>query len=322
MSNESDTTNYLDRIQQFTLLCINSSHLPFSFTNNQLKENHLKLISYIDLFLPNKRLYNRSVVCSIEVQLFFDCCADVAFCIDELKDNQMTPKQAMEFNELVSYIRKCYILPEYKKLTDLRIAQIESQKILYKAYVSALFINYSKLLTLRIDLGYQSGASSIEQLQAERDQFFQQRRSNALFDDMVGYIWVMEYGQGRGAHLHLILFFNGQKVLKDSYYAMKICDYWKRIAGPSGWVNTSNLDKKKLHLDGTCGIGLIDHRDEDMIRNLFRVIDYLFKLEQHLPYRPSKNFRTVGRGVLLEKMEMPSGRPRNSLLNDASDLMF
>lgn len=311
MSNESDTNNYLDRIQQFTLLCINSSHLPFSFTNNQLKESHLKLISYIDLFLPNKRLYNRSVVCSIEVQLFFDCCADVAFCIDELKDNRMTPKQAMEFNELVSYIRKCYILPEYKKLTDLRIEQIESQKILYKAYVSALFLNYSKLLTLRIDLGYQSGASSIEQLQAERDQFFQQRRSNALFDDMVGYIWVMEYGQGRGAHLHLILFFNGQKVLKDSYYAMKICDYWKRIAGPFGWANTSNLDKKKIQRDGTCGIGLIEHHDEDMIRNLHRVIDYLFKLEQHLPYRPSKNFRTMGRGELLEKTGAPIGRPRH-----------
>ena len=322
MSNESDEANCLERIQQFILLCINSSHLPFSFTNNQLKESHSKLISYIDIFLPNKQLYDRNVVYSIEVQLFFDCYADIAFCIGELKGNQMTYEQARDFNELVSYIRKIYVCPMYKKLIDLRIKQTESQKNLYKAYVSDLFIKYSKLLTLRIDLGYQSGVSSIEQLQTERDQFFQHRRSNALFDDMVGYMWVMEYGQGRGAHLHLILFFNGQRVQKDTYYAMEICDYWKRIAGPSGWANTSNLDKKKLQHEGTCGIGLIDHRDEDMIRNLHKVIDYLFKLEQHLPYRPSKKCHTMGRGEWPEKAETPIGRPRISLLNDASYLLF
>ena len=322
MSNESDTTNCLDRIQQFILLCINSSRLPFSFINNELKESHSKLINYIDLFLPNKQIYKCNVVYSIEVQMFFDCCADMAFCIDELKENRMTLKKAIEFNELVSYVRKVYALPMYKNLFNSRNEQIESQKIIYKAYVSNLFIKHSKLLTLRIDLGYQSETSSIEQLQAERDQFFQHRRSNALFDDMVGYIWVMEYGQGRGAHLHLILFFNGQRVQKDTYYAIEICAYWKRIAGPSGWANTSNLDKRKLQRDGTCGIGLINHHDEDMIQNLHRVIDYLFKLEQHLPYRPSKNFRTMGRGELLGKTGMSSGRPRISLINDASELLF
>ena len=322
MSNESDTNYCLDRILQLTLLCINSSHLPFSFINNQLKESHSKLISYIDIFLSDKQLYNPSVVYSIEMQLFFNCWADSAFCIGRLKDNQMTPKHATEFSELVCYIRKTYVCPIYKKLTDLRTDQIKSQKIFYKAYVSDLFIKYSKLLTLRIDLGYQSRESSIEQLQTDRDQFFQHRRSNALFDHMVGYIWVMEYGQGRGAHLHLILFFNGQKVEKDSYYAMEICDYWKRIVGPLGWANTSNLDKKRLQREGKCGIGLIDHRDEDMIRNLHNVIDYFFKLEQHLPYRPSKNFRTMGRSAWPEKAETPIGRRRNILVKDASDLLF
>lgn len=322
MSNELNTTNHLDRVQQFILLCINSSHPPFSFTNQQPEKSHPKLISYIDLFLPNQHLYNGNVVYSIEIQLFFDCWADTTFCISEIKNNRFAAEQAMKFNELVAYIRKCYAIPEYKKLIELRIEQTERQKIAYKAYVSDLFIKYSKLLTLRIDLGYYSGASSIEQLQTDRDQFFQHRRSNVLFDHMVGYIWVMEYGQGRGAHLHLILFFNGQKVEKDSYYAMEICDYWKRIVGSLGWANTSNLDKKKLQRDGICGIGLIDHRDEDMIRNLHNVIDYLFKLEQHLPYRPSKNFRTMGRGAWPEKVETPIGRPRNSLLNDASDLLF
>ena len=322
MPNDSDTTNDLDRIQQFVLLCINTSHLPFLFTNGQLRESHSKLINYIDLFLPNKQIYKCNVVYSIEVQLFFDCYADVAFCMGEVKDNQMTHKQAIDFNELVCYIRKTYICPIYKKLTDFRIEQIERQKIFYKAYVSNLFIKYSKLLTLRIDFGYQSGTSSIEKLQDERDKFFQHRRSNALFDDMVGYIWVMEYGQGRGAHLHLILFFNGQRVQKDSYYAMKICDYWKRIAGPSGWANTSNLDKRKLQRDGTCGIGLINHHDEDMIRNLHRVIDYLFKLEQHLPYRPSKKCHTMGRGEWPDMTVTPVGRPRFNPPNDGLDLLF
>ena len=317
MLNESDVKNYYDHIQRFILLCINSSHLPFSFNNEQLKESHLKLISYIDIFLTNKTLYNPNISYSIEVQLFFDCWADTAFCIGEISNNRISPQQAMDFNEFVCYVRNIYFYPTYRKLIDLRIEQIDSQKLLYKAYVSTLFLNYSKLLTLRIDLGYQSGSSSIEQLQTDRDQFFQHRRSNVLFDDMVGYIWVMEYGQGRGAHLHLILFFNGQKVIKDSYYAMQICGYWKKIVGPLGWANTSNLDKKKLQREGTCGIGLIEYHDEDTIRNLHNVIDYLFKLEQYLPYRPSKNFRTMGRGAWPEKAGPLGGRPRNRLLNNA-----
>jgi Inovirus Gp2 len=312
MLKQSNATDCLDRIQQFTLLCINSSHLPFSFNNNQLNESHSKLAGYITLFYPYRQLHNSTVTYSIEVQLFFDCCADLAFCIDELNCNRIAPEQAMQFNELVSYMRKCYVHPTYKKLINARLEQTEAQKIAYKRYVSDLFRDYSKLLTLRIDLGYRSGASTIDQIQTDRDLFFQHRRSNSLFDHMVGYIWVMEYGQGRGAHLHLILFFNGQKVLKDEFYAIRICGYWKRIVGPSGWAHTSNLDKKKLQREGRCGVGLIDHRDEDMIRNLHGVIDYLFKLEQHLPYRPTKKFRTIGRGELSECNGKVRGRPRSN----------
>ncbi|MFC6282094.1 YagK/YfjJ domain-containing protein [Polaromonas aquatica] len=310
MNVQIQSTGYLDSIQQFVQLCISSIWLPFDVKPKAVIKSHAKLASFISLFLPNQQRPDFTLTYSVEVQLFYESCAEQQFILDDLDPYRVTPEQALLFNDLVLCIRRIYRHSIYTKLIEDRKVLTESQKILYKGYVSGLFRSYSKLMVLRVDLGYRANAGTIEQLQTHRDLFFHNRRSNGLFEFMVGYIWMMEFGSERGPHLHLLLFFNGQRVNKDGHYAMGVCSYWNRIVGITAWAHSSNLNKKALLLQGKCGIGLIDHRDERMIHNLNSVIDYLFKMEQHLPYRPTKNFRTMGRGELVECDGSVRGRPR------------
>ena len=305
-----ESSNYLDKLQKFVVLCISSVWLPFVVKDNVVIKSHVNLASYIFLFLQSWKSPSFEVVNSVEVQLFFESCAELEFILGELDPNEIKPVQALLFNELVLRIRKIYRHSIYIKLIEYRNTQTASQKILYKEYVSGLFRSYSKLMVLRVDLGYEVNTGGIEQLKIHRDLFFQNRRSNSLFNFMVGYMWVMESGFDRGPHMHLILFFNGQKVIKDGHYGLEVCSYWRRIVEANGWAHSSNLNKNILLSQGKCGIGLIDHRDEEIIRNLNLVIDYLFKMEQHLPYRPTKTFRTMGRGELIQCDHQVRGRPR------------
>lgn len=181
----------------------------------------------------------------------------------------------------------------YKELTD---------------YVNALFERYSRLLVLRVDLGYQKQYSSTTQAGAKQDRehLFRNTRSNKLFDDMVGYIWKLEHGQEKGFHYHMMFFFDGAKVREDGTLVKRIGQYWLDVITKGrGVYYNCNADKSRYK---SCGIGMVDHRDSPMRDTLNSLaVPYLTKTDLYM------KLQTAGRG--LGKMERPSlkdsrGRPR------------
>jgi hypothetical protein len=163
-----------------------------------------------------------------------------------------------------------------------------------KDYVDALFAKHSRLIVIRLDLSYHVSNDlqpkqlvTLQQAKNDLAHLLKNTRHNALFEHVVGYIWKLEYGQSRGYHYHIILFFLGSKVQKDVYIAMQIGKYWSEvITNKRGHYYNCNNDKAKHDSFGNLGIGRINADDTRLRFNLLnKVVKYFIKKEQYLRNR-------------------------------------
>lgn len=178
-------------------------------------------------------------------------------------------------------------------------------------YVDALFERYSRLLVLRVDLGYQKEHSktTLAEAKQDREHLFRNTRSNKLFNGMVGYIWKLEHGPEKGFHYHMMFFFDGAKVREDGTLVRRIGQYWiDMITKGRGVYYNCNADKSRYK---SCGIGMVHNADNlmrDSLTNL--AVPYLTKTDLYM------KLQTTGRGM--GKMERPRqkdprGRPRTPI---------
>lgn len=208
-------------------------------------------------------------------------------CVDKIRQEAKCKQFQSKLN---SYQRSSN--KNYKELTE---------------YVDTLFERYSRLLVLRVDLGYRKEFSKTTQAEVKKDRehLFQNTRSNKLFGDMVGYIWKLEHGSDKGFHYHMMFFFDGSKVREDGTLAKLIGEYWKTtITKGRGLYYNCNADKSRYK---SCGIGMVDHANNPMRDSLGKAVLYLTKIDLYM------KLQTVGRSM--GKMERPNpkgsrGRPR------------
>ena len=161
--------------------------------------------------------------------------------------------------------------------------------------IDEAFIGCSKLLVLRIDVGYEQDSSnpflSHEErrnngLQAKEDleDFIDNMDSTTLFNHLRGYALKIEYGTSKGFHCHLLFLLNGSRVQRDICIAEGIGEYWESITranGRNGLYHNCNKDKDKY--DDNCGIGAINYTDKELIANLKNnVAPYLTKLDEYI----------------------------------------
>jgi len=177
-------------------------------------------------------------------------------------------------------------------------------------YIEWMFERRSRLLVIRIDLSFR--AESRGQFDAEyaRDCFqrlMNNRRSNRIFGDLIGYLWSMEYGPQRGFHYHCILCFDGHKRQQGCSIAHLIGQYWRdEISDGTGSYHCCNDDIADLESQNyPVGIGLIHRNDTTLVENMVWMATYLIKQAQEdepqlravLP-ESLKGFRSFGRGEI------------------------
>ncbi|OAI16450.1 hypothetical protein A1359_07300 [Methylomonas lenta] len=185
-------------------------------------------------------------------------------------------------------------------------------------YIDSLFDHYSKLIVVRIDLGYQKGNHIINQADIPKKywqarshfkHFLNNTRRNSLFEHLVGNIWSFEYGPEKGFHYHLILFFDGSKVRQDVILARMVGDYWvKCIVGSQGRIWNCNANKDTYP---DCGIGLIHFSDTEKREHLNQAAAYLIKIDHYVRMLTPGDGRTFGRGEILPPKTGNIGRPRS-----------
>jgi hypothetical protein len=217
------------------------------------------------------------------------------------------------FMELVEWIRNQGRAPEFQRKVEFQqLDEKRSFRNLVK-YVEALFARYSRLLVIRIDLGYLMAHRGIgvETAQADLRHLLNNRRNNGIFKEkLVGYIWKLEYAELRGHHFHVVLFFDGAKSYKDAHIAERVGQYWVEITNGRG--NFYNCNRRK-HEYVRCGIGMVSHDDRVMRENLLMAIAYLTKSEQLVRLRRDKHVRAIGRGEMPKVGHSGLGRPRRGL---------
>lgn len=172
----------------------------------------------------------------------------------------------------------------------------------YSGYVRTLFQKYSRLLVVRVDLGYYKKFTvTYQQFCQDFDQFIQLVPCNPAFRDKVGYMWKMEYGVQKQFHVHLLLFYDGAKRREDGSIAKMIGQLWERITPSRGiYYNCNTPDhKKRLDYQGINCLGMIERKDELKVNHLItKVVRYLVKIDPYLKLIKTDNRKLTDRGQM------------------------
>ena len=195
------------------------------------------------------------------------------------------------------------------------------------AYVDHLFEHYSRLLVVRVDLSYQKDiirnkTISTAMTRAHRKCLFKRIHVHPLFENCLGYLWKLEYGQRKGFHYHTCFFFDGSKVRGDVMLARRIGEFWKNeiTEGKGLYFNCNAIANNYAH----SGIGDIHYTDGTKRSALQKAITYLTKADTAIRLTLPKGGRTFGRSEYLVRQGKKLGRPRlavNATGNCSTDIV-
>lgn len=183
------------------------------------------------------------------------------------------------------------------------------------AYVDHLFEHYSRLLVVRVDLSYQKDiirnkTISTAMIRVHRKRLFKQTHVHPLFENCLGYLWKLEYGQRKGLHYHTCFFFDGSKVRGDIMLARRIGGFWKNeiTSGQGLYFNCNAIANNYAQ----SGIGDIHYTNQEKRCVLQKAITYISKVDTAVRLVLPQGARTFGRGEYITQKEKKRGRPRNS----------
>ena len=241
--------------------------------------------------------------------------------LTDRNENTLYAKVA-ELNHFIEQIRLTANSKAFNVMVSNALRMVKQNENSLIAYINQLFEQRSKLLVLRIDLGYHKitqprlTMEDIEQdyLHIRKDfkHLLDNRRSNKRFEHLLGYAWKLEFAVRRGFHIHALFFFDGAKVREDIVLAKWIGDYWvKTITDDNGVYFNCNGKKRKYK---RCGIGMIKHFDTEMRANLEQYVSsYLVKPDYYAKLNAPFIERTFGKGEITTVKDT-RGRPRGSML--------
>jgi len=231
--------------------------------------------------------------------------------------NEPSVYMGQVFNDFLVALRQQAKARNLKKKVSNRerdpIRELKSMR----TYVDSLFEEgrgYSRLLVLRLDLGYREDYSqtvTIDQAKQDWKVFKNRSRFNSAFKYVVGGIWKLEWGVKRGHHFHCIFFLKGSDVYDEKFNAEKIGECWNRATPEdTGIVHISNLRKFDRR-----AVGMIE--DDDPVKRgyLMEHLGYLAKKEQALQIKLTDGTRTFGKWQTPKQRANQSGRPRTKKAN-------
>ena len=271
-------------------LRIDSKELISVFKNN-------KLSPYIGVF--NRARAAMSKACLLSVVE-----SDKASIAEEL--------EAVTF--AVNFIEKAATNAVFKRYMKNYERAVKKNEASLNGFVDDLFERHSRLLVLRLDVGYslpyiqsQKWNVNPERVKSDFNRFLRAMKRSRLKDALCGYVWKLEYGPTKKYHYHLMIFLDGSKHQEDVVIGKELGELWKgKITNTDGTYFNCNRDKEKYK---RCGVGMVSWNEGEKINNIKHAGNYLVKLD--LLVRPNlpDGERTFGRSGV-NKNKSTAGRPR------------
>tara|TARA_R110001592_G_scaffold189936_2_gene435547 strand:- start:620 stop:1270 length:651 start_codon:yes stop_codon:yes gene_type:complete len=188
------------------------------------------------------------------------------------------------------------------------------------AYIEGLFSRHSRLLVIRLDLGYRKGYFleredffAQDLAKVKRDwEFLYEALNSGLVPEMAGFVVKVEYGILTGFHLHVLLILDGSKSCSDVTIGNIVGSYWNNaVTKGFGRFFNCNRDPERYEKRG---IGAINYHEMDLRSNLNKnVVEYLIKSDAVTSWR-CPDERVMFRGWTPKALAFPQGRPRSNLL--------
>jgi hypothetical protein len=275
-------------------------HIMHQVYNDQIGNEHLKY-ALVDLVPAFKVFYRNDLRYVPSIQGFMNVIA----AIDEMLSFQPYDQIIHLNHENMSYLR----IISHESLHGMQeyISQHQNQeernRKRLQQYLTDLIQHYSRLLFVRVDLGYLKE----EQYQVDVGVFqqhmdtFRSRLANqdGCFSDLQGYAWALEEGATKGLHAHVLLIYDGHKHQQGYGLAKLVGEAWLEITGRSGmYFNCHDADYiKKFEREGTLGIGMIHRDNPQQAINAINAAMYLVNPEKGFQYLRSKLWRMRTFGI-------------------------
>lgn len=251
---------------------------------------------------------------------------------------------AAHLNDRMNSLRADLRGPHTARAIDNHRRGYRSNLASLKGYVSDLFSRYSRLLVVRLDLGYKQGLSlnplmaqyhvavstqpeygvssphepslppspgvAIGQIQQHREALLNSIR-DTFGNNFCGYAWKLEYGARKGYHFHVVLFFNGAKLCRDVAIGALIGNHWNNVI-TAGQGNYYNCNANRHCYWHPC-VGNLSWNSPALQQGMDYLCAYLMKPDLYARLELGPGQRTFGRGVspLRGWADQPRrGRPR------------
>ncbi|MFJ5375901.1 hypothetical protein ACIPSX_00885 [Pectobacterium sp. CHL-2024] len=146
-----------------------------------------------------------------------------------------------------------------------------------------LFERFSKLLMLRIDFAYRKDSESfksadVNQLVADMIWLTEQ---SAYISGLVGYAWVLEYGEDHRYHIHAAFYINGQRHRKVWVFWEAIRALWEDITDEEGYAHRCE-PKGHYRVRGERVVSFTDSKGRE---GMEFILSYLGKQSQRTAHR-------------------------------------
>ncbi|MGQ0730956.1 MAG: hypothetical protein ACT4NW_18795, partial [Acidovorax sp.] len=136
---------------------------------------------------------------------------------------------------------------------------------------------FPKLMVLRLDLGYGKEHASASTNRIICDWEALKAFITANFSSYLSHVVKLEYGVQKGAHMHVLLMFNGAMVRQDVTIAKLIGEHWSNVVtcGMGVYFNCNAAPYKNRF--SHCGVGVFNKLDEATVAGFQAVADYITK---------------------------------------------
>jgi hypothetical protein len=224
-------------------------------------------------------------------------------------------------NRLVKLIRRQAQTSAFKKIKrdHMRSANKNYQGL--SNYIHALFERHSRLVVIRIDLGYLSeygwpngvkAPVTPIQFKSHKEQLIKGLDKLFLPEALIGYACKLEYGLDKSFHIHLLVFLDGSKVREDVILGRMIGDYWNNVV-TAGKGMHFNCNAFKAKYGAKCAVGMIESSNEVALEILKTDIAlYLTKTDYYIKLVMGDGGRTFFKGNMPKPRTSNRGRPRAS----------
>lgn len=192
------------------------------------------------------------------VEVFAKCCAEhppsdfdsfEQLCFEP---SRVTSGNSQARNELIRFLialqeHLSESLYKYKMVDRNRETQESITE--YTNYIDKLLLQHSRLNFIRLDFFYRSDLNKeieLEELEAHLTKLHNNRRKNAMFKELHGYITKIGYSIEKKLYVKVLFFFDGnlQNDISDEMLAAKIGGYWvKNITKRTGLCMNHNSTK-------------------------------------------------------------------------------